>query len=570
MSYLGNALAGRPTHPSLRVQDSPDFWRIDSLPRTPEFSPEFLSDLVAEYTEAYRNIGGTMTLRPIQALALRTLRLQSRYRQGALLPMGVGSGKTLVSLLAGSVYFAQHPVLFTYASLVNKTLGDIAELSRHWQLPRKLRVLTWESLSSPDWTPESLSADLVIADECHAVKSPLAARTKRFLRFFLAHPTTPLVALSGTLTTRSLADFAHLSELALGAGSPLPLDSYQLKMWGLAIDEEVPPGGRIGPGVLSRWLESPSDTPRAAFRRRLVSAPGVVATADSALGTALNIHTVRSLKVPAITGLLKNLNTTGCDPDGTELEGPADFARVAKCLGLGYWLRWQWPGQGGRADWQPWLSARNAWNRAVRTWLGSDPPPPAGLDSPGLVRRACDTGAGAPTPELAVAWEKWALHVNTPPPPVVPQFSKGALRGLCKFVASWGPGIVWVPGPDIGEALARETGIPYYPAGRDPSRADAPTILCSSASHGVGKNLQHYSRNLVLVPPASGNAWEQLLGRTHRPGQAADSVECTVLLHHGALRVAWDSALRQAEYIQQTTGNAQKLCQATIIEGEQS
>ena len=63
--------------------------------------------------------------------------------------------------------------------------------------------------------------------------------------------------------------------------------------------------------------------------------------------------------------------------------------------------------------------------------------------------------------------------------------------------------------------------------------------------------------------PSSGKVWEQLLGRTHRPGQGADVVEVHIYQHTGAYKQALSSAIKDAEYIQDTTGSGQKLLYCT-------
>jgi len=88
----------------------------------------------------------------------------------------------------------------------------------------------------------------------------------------------------------------------------------------------------------------------------------------------------------------------------------------------------------------------------------------------------------------------------------------------------------------------------------------------SIRAHGVGKNLQHgWSTQIVLEPPSSGTVWEQLLGRTHRPGQEADTVSFYVYQHTEAFRRAVVQAREDAAYIQDTTGSRQKLVYCTYM-----
>jgi hypothetical protein len=88
-------------------------------------------------------------------------------------------------------------------------------------------------------------------------------------------------------------------------------------------------------------------------------------------------------------------------------------------------------------------------------------------------------------------------------------------------------------------------------------------IICSIKAHGTGKNLQHgWSNNIVLYPPANGSIWEQLIGRTHRPGQEADRVRVYVFRWHAESTKAWEQALSDAELAETTMRQPQKLLYA--------
>jgi hypothetical protein len=70
-------------------------------------------------------------------------------------------------------------------------------------------------------------------------------------------------------------------------------------------------------------------------------------------------------------------------------------------------------------------------------------------------------------------------------------------------------------------------------------------------------------RGVAVV--ADAGAWEQLIGRTHRQGQLADEVEVYVFAH-GAFADALETARERAKYIENTTGNTQKLLLASWLE----
>ena len=91
----------------------------------------------------------------------------------------------------------------------------------------------------------------------------------------------------------------------------------------------------------------------------------------------------------------------------------------------------------------------------------------------------------------------------------------------------------------------------------------AETCAASYNVHGTGKNLQAWRNQLLLDPPSSGQAWEQLLGRTHRQGQTADEVLFHYYDHTDEFRNAIVTAKASAAYIQETTQTPQRLLYAT-------
>ena len=107
-------------------------------------------------------------------------------------------------------------------------------------------------------------------------------------------------------------------------------------------------------------------------------------------------------------------------------------------------------------------------------------------------------------------------------------------------------------------------GVPYFGAGDSRILDWKGPCVASIAAHGTGKNLQHWSSNLVVIPPTSGQVWEQLLGRTHRQGQQEDTVTAEVYLHHAAYEASMSQAF--ADALQDTLGNQQRLlyCDNTL------
>ena len=550
-----------PTNPNV-VRRSAEFDRIAALPR--RYISEVERRYAEHWTEQLRTATGTMSLRPIQARALH----EARTYNGAFCPIGVGQGKTLLGLLLPSVMNSTTAVYLTNPGLAQQVIRDRAKLSEHWWIKEAIFVVSYSALStaSGQGLLELLAPDLIIADEVHALRHATATRTKRVMRYLRENPSCRFVAMSGTITSRSIRDYAHLCGRALGEGSPLPLRSHVVDEWARALDSQLGfKESRNEPGALWDFC-SPGEEPRDGFKRRLVETPGVIATTDSALGTGLEIRALAP-KFTKCRELVAQCAKEGAW-DGVDLD-PLAEARVLRQLALGFHYEWQWSGEPD----EEWLDARNAWSRAVRHYLTNTNTP--GLDSPLAVANAVDRGEGPITLRKPLA--RWRSVQNRPEPDTVPVWHEQ--NELVEFVRSWikseqkdERSIIWYEHAAVGELLLER----FYhqllaPAkGRDPAEfAGNSPLLLSIKQHGTGRNLQAWNRNLVLTPPASGAAWEQLIARTHRPGQLSDCVAFDVLQHVSPYRSALQKARADAQYIQSTTGQEQKLSLATFVDFEQ-
>jgi hypothetical protein len=556
------------------VQTSYELERILEIPRRPsDFS------LHEDQTDKYKRPEGTMRLWPIQSAIL----VEAARVNGILGPVGVGHGKTLASLLVGAAMNARMIVLLVPPQLRAQLLQhDIPMLNKHWKLPLdRMRVIAYSELSNARTADllDTLAPDLIVSDECHNLRHPTAARTKRFLRYMKEHPECRFVGLSGTITRRSLRDYQHLSELALRKNSPLPNHHPTLMDWALALDvskkEPMPPGAllklcspqelqEIGRAHGSFETQKPL---RHAFRRRLVETSGVVATEESALGTSLVITGLRPLVPAEVQVAIEKLHRTW-EIDDEELIDALSVARVGRQLSGGFFYRWVWPE--GKKDYE-WLEARKNWNKEVREILKRSK---KGLDSPMLITNAILRGEFE-----SHTWEAWAAvkgRYNPTPPTETIWISKF----LVEKAIHWGretchktqPGIIWYESDAFGREVAKMGDLPFFGPGTKASeelaRVNAqhmPVIVCSRMAHGTGKNLQQYCRNLFTAPSTGGVDWEQTIARTHRPGQEADDVFVDVYLHTDDMEAAYVSAVRDARYIEQTQGQKQKLLYAERI-----
>jgi len=146
---------------------------------------------------------------------------------------------------------------------------------------------------------------------------------------------------------------------------------------------------------------------------------------------------------------------------------------------------------------------------------------------------------------------------------------------MVEAAARWAmasPGIVWTEHVAFAERLARQTNLVYYSQkgldrlGRPIEDHDpGSSMIASVASSGEGRNLQAWNRNLITSVPTSGKTLEQLLSRTHRPGQNADEVTADVLVTCVEHVLAFSQARRDARYQEEITGQIQKLNFADIV-----
>ena len=254
------------------------------------------------------------------------------------------------------------------------------------------------------------------------------------------------------------------------------------------------------------------------------------------------------------------MSDAGIDPAGDIIPDDVTAWRTLRHLAAGFYYKWDW--EDGEED-LDWLRARRDWNRFVRHELMDNSE--EGYDSPFLVaakiNRELEAGQNR---AIHRAWRNWQREKIKPAPPTIAVWVDSY---LINYSLDWlskqkTPAILWYESSAVGEAL-REQGLTVYGAGQEPPREAHPCAMSIKAC-GIGKNLQSWSQQLVIEPPTGGLIWEQLLGRTHRQGQQADEVSCSILQHVEPYTRALESAVIQAHYIFDSSGNAQKLLFATF------
>lgn len=524
------------------------------------------------------------SLRHVQAWALDEL----AENRGLIGLIGVGHGKTLLDLLAPMVLQGcKNAVLLVPPTLVDQLLGDYEIAGQHWHVPHfvshhnggvtrrsvtpnapTLHVLPYSRLSRAEaaLTLKQIAPDFIIADEAHKISRHDTATTARVMRYLEEAPDTAFAAWSGSITSDTIKQYAHLASAALGEGSPLPRDIETIEDWARCLDPSdnpAPPGALLDLCVAGEHVYD-------GFRRRLTETSGVIHTTTSAIDAELVIEERDVDETPlAVLEALSALRATWTRPDGEELIDAMSVARCAREIAAGFYYRWRFPRGEPVALIEEWLQCRSRWNRELRAILKLRY---ERMDSELLCRRAAqrahgdiEAKQGEPVwrAEHWPAWREIAPHVR--PETEAVRIDPFLVHNACQWALE-NRGIVWYENAEFGKWLAEESKLPLHTGGPDAGvriarETGATSIVASLKSHGTGRNgLQRlYAAQLFAQPPSSPTMWEQSLGRLHRLGQNAPIVRACFYRHTDELRQHIDRAVVKARYVLGTTGAQQKL-----------
>jgi hypothetical protein len=575
------------------VVRSKEFLRVRDLPRRQlatrdgDVEGERLARAVSDmlYWAAGGKGPSPLPLRVLQAAML----CEAAEHNGLTASLAVGSGKSWVAPMFATDYvppkyaakgswpqiLCDRPVMLIPPNLRPEVHGRvIPTLKNVYRIHPNLKVVAYSELQTQAGVKllEKLKPDLLICDEVHYLKNLTSARTKRVRAYLKEQPQTRFIGMSGTITAKSLRDYWHLMMWSHPMDTPLPMAWRELEDWANAIDADVPQEARMPPGVLVEFCTG-DETPREGLRRRLTETSGVVASTADALGTSLVVRARRDLTTPSnVQAALADLRAAWITPDGDEIPDPPSLARHAKELALGFYYRWRWPN--GEPD-REWLEARAGWRRMVREVVRRGMP---GLDTELLVRNATRRHALPKSlqEDANYALAAWDEQSKKPEPETEPVWlSDFAMQ----WVAAWAErerGIVWFEFQAVADALEAFPVFRHrvFRGGTDDalvalasgSLGGTMPIACSAFAHATGKNLQAWNKNLVLTAMPNGGRWEQLLGRTHRPGQDADEVQCDFLAHQPEAFAAMKDAIESAVYVKETTGAPQKLLLCSAVD----
>lgn len=479
----------------------------------------------------------------------------------------------------------------------------------------------------------ALAPDLIVLDEAHRFKNRDSARTRRLMR--LIERTTPrLVALSGTITSKSIRDYHHLANHSLRANSPLPHEQVLADSWAAVVDANAgddPGSSQTGPiAPLVEWArrefpeaEIPRGLPgfRAAYRLRLNSAPGVVASGDAELGTSLTIVNSPVSDPKSVEGyaeverLVRQVEELWISPSGDEIEHGMHKWRHLYELTSGFYYHLRWPSVPELVE-RKRLTEDEAltylaqavehhtklqdYHKLLRWWLERRGRP--GLDTPFLVASdmARHGSEHVGDPDLFSAWraakdlefEGMPERISEPirvSPWKIQHIAALAIAERAGGEAAKEPAgvLVWYWHNEVGkwlvEALEQAGAEPLWcPAdsvrpGSSQKLSAAVNqgriVVVAMGGHGTGVNLQGdlhqggqhrgFRRQILAEFPRKADLLEQVLGRTHRFGQAADELLPLTVNTSEFDHQNMSACLIDALYIHQSTGSRQKAIYAS-------
>lgn len=500
-----------------------DFRRIAALPRrrwTKELGEEYARRLTPYLlTDAGRAAGAH--LNAMQGLML----WEAAQVRGGFFGIPVGGGKTLASYLLPYVLDSPRTIYLNVANLQEDRERDFTMLAKHWVTQRPMmRRETYSMLyQETSWNLLlNFRPHLIIADEGDLLRNEDSSATMRVDEYMKSDEGKHcmFVLLTGTPLRKRLRDIAHILKWTHKERSPLPHRWVDLESWGNAVDEKIdglirrPPGALLELAAPEDHAEAQNelDLARLAVGRRIAETPGVILSDDQSCDSPIHIRVLQAPPDSALDDTFANFRRTMCRPDGWQLTGPLEMYMIGNELGCGFYQYWD-PLPPTR-----WTVARQQWSRFCCQMIGTRSKRGALLATEKMVAREY---ADHP---LYLEWKE--IEPTFVPNPK-PAWITGSVLGYAKeWLSSNGPAICWVLYNEVGEALSRMTGLPFYRAGGKTEQGQhiithnpKKNAIASIHSNKRGRNLQAMNKNLVIGWPQPAPDVEQLIGRMHRYGQ---------------------------------------------------
>lgn len=496
-------------------------------------------------------------LKPEQGAVLEMLH-QGRLnpRKGAFVSIGVGGGKTLTAMLASTVVGARRPVLLLPPGLDQAFDKQFDIWCQTYKVARPT-IFTYSQLSSPS-TPTLLDdfrPDFLICDEAHNLKRRESARTTRFLRYLRDFPDTRVMVMSGTMSTGSLVDYAHLLYATLREDAPGPQTLGDIQTWANIVDndkEALPEQMRAARPLLV-W--SGEQDYKKAFAKRVAATPGVLMGKRRSVDASILIRRLRGDVPDAVKLALTGVNSRWEYPDGELITEASAKVAAERQMASGFWYKLSDPPS------EEWAWAKADWERELRTILAYRSR--KGFDSPKLVEDELRRNDWHGYDAARRALFEWDKHRHLKRAKSETVWLEGGKKWLLATVDEWarqragakgpcgarGGGLIWVEHDAVAAALQDAGWDVRLAGGVPPDGTEGRTVVLKWGRYKEGFNLQFDNKALIVDIMPSGDGWDQCIGRQHREGQKADTVYVDVLQHTWRQRQDLDRAIANAEDI---------------------
>lgn len=530
----------------LSVQECSEFRRVADLPRRDWVKKCEDEDLVKVFTEFFAREGCPRSLKPVQATALE----EAADLGGLVCAAAVGAGKMTLNLLLPVVLGSAKTVLIVPASMEADTDTDMRALTQYWKRGNAPwpRIITYQSLGveSGETLLDGIKPDLIIADEAQYLRNRTASCTRRVGRYIAKNPWVKFCALTGSLTRKSLHDFAHLLIWALRERAPVPTRVNILDNWARALD--LKSAEPLEPGALETLPGEGSHKRK--FQKRLRETPGVLITTEQSCDKPLETDIVYAKTDSKVDELFQQLDEIADDTYDTP--DRLKKALLKHSFGCGFNYKWKYPGP------KAWLRARRNFYSFCRTIIEHSQHTARPLDCERAVIRAYKDE------DVVKEWK--ALRGTFEPETIPVWHTYSYVESIEEWLAQNSPAIVFVCFNAVGQELAKRTGLYFYGEkgltedGRSITRADASkSAILSLAANRIGRNLQSWNRMLFTPPPSSSERLEQGVGRVHRQLQE-NAVTASFLLGCKAHADALENAIVESdEHIAEIQGHQSKI-----------
>lgn len=541
------------------VPATPELERIETMPRRTAYADDahiLLTKLFAKNPEA-----ATRTLFPAQAQPL----LDLYDYGGAVGALKVGEGKTDAAFLAAAVASSRCAVMLIPGGHRQKTQEHFAMLQTHYDVDlSNLYVVSYQELSRERNATLLFEiknrfgegVDLIIADECTALKNPQNAATRRCARYMQkrdeAGESIRILLLSGTLfEQKGIKDYYHLLKWALGAKNmPLPATKAEALLWSRALDKDTTEP--IALGALRKFIEPKALDGRESVRKwlgqRIRETPGITVTESPDSPAALTVEKWRPKLDAKIRQLLHGIEMNKT-PEDDDIDSDEEQVRMLSQAALGFYLRPKVKPP------EPWRIARRNWNRFVRVIKESGK-----YDTEFEIRMRTAEGKFGLVPE----WEEWkkikpSFNLETEVVWISPTV-------IDQIVAQYAEGfIIWVENRAVGFALEARGHMFFHEKCKTNSgifiehAKRGKSIVASIHSCFQGLNLQHeWANNLIAAAMPANKITEQMIGRTHRKGQKEDLVRVVAMVPTDYFKASLEIAKQEAKEASHLSG-VQKL-----------